>query len=227
MSSERPLGAFSISMSVAKPYLYWSTSIERTCSIVSCTAGICLSHLSRFQGPRVDETGRRARPFRPRSPSAYIGSRPAFRTPPRSGRHPLASISTRNSRGGRLRPARARPPSPRAHATAGPCRTNRPSRTTRRRPQGRRRSAPFRPGRRVSRRPRCSAAARRAAPKINGFRRRRAGARTRRRPASASSSGPVRPQDPRQASSAATRTRRSRRRSRCRRETRAPARRRG
>src|SRR6476646_1716034 len=40
VSSERPLGAFSDSISVTNPYLYWSTSIRRTCSTVSCTAGI-------------------------------------------------------------------------------------------------------------------------------------------------------------------------------------------
>src|ERR1700730_12498515 len=40
VSSDRPLGALSDSMSVSNPYLYWSTSIRRTCSTVSCTAGI-------------------------------------------------------------------------------------------------------------------------------------------------------------------------------------------
>src|SRR6266699_1765219 len=40
MSSDRPLGALSDSMSVTNPYLYWSTSMRRTRSIVSCTAGI-------------------------------------------------------------------------------------------------------------------------------------------------------------------------------------------
>src|SRR6476661_6456520 len=40
VSSDRPFGAFSDSMSVTNPYLYWSTSIRRTRSIVSCTAGI-------------------------------------------------------------------------------------------------------------------------------------------------------------------------------------------
>src|SRR5262244_671590 len=44
MSSERPLGAFSDSISVSNPYLYWSTSIWRTRSTVSCTAGIELLH---------------------------------------------------------------------------------------------------------------------------------------------------------------------------------------
>ena len=33
--SSRPLGAFTLSMSVSKPYLYWSTSIRLTWSIVS------------------------------------------------------------------------------------------------------------------------------------------------------------------------------------------------
>ena len=54
---------------------------------------------------------------------------------------------------------RRRRPSPRAHASAGPCRTNRRSRTTPRRPRGRRRSAPSRRGCRGSRRRGCSAAA--------------------------------------------------------------------
>ena len=40
MSSDRPFGALSDSMSVTNPYLYWSTSIRRTRSTVSCTAGI-------------------------------------------------------------------------------------------------------------------------------------------------------------------------------------------
>src|SRR6187397_1724722 len=40
VSSDRPLGAFSDSISVTNPYLYWSTSIRRTWSTVSCTAGI-------------------------------------------------------------------------------------------------------------------------------------------------------------------------------------------
>src|SRR6516162_8056825 len=40
VSSERPFGAFSDSICVSNPYLYWSTSIRRTCSTVSCTAGI-------------------------------------------------------------------------------------------------------------------------------------------------------------------------------------------
>src|SRR3569833_4219864 len=39
VSSERPFSAFSDSMLVSNPYLYWSTSIRRTCSTVSCTAG--------------------------------------------------------------------------------------------------------------------------------------------------------------------------------------------
>src|SRR5665213_1695144 len=40
VSSDRPLEALSDSISVTNPYLYWSTSISRTCSTVSCTAGI-------------------------------------------------------------------------------------------------------------------------------------------------------------------------------------------
>src|SRR5271170_523501 len=40
VSSDRPLGALSDSISVSNPYLYWSTSIRRTWSTVSCTAGI-------------------------------------------------------------------------------------------------------------------------------------------------------------------------------------------
>src|SRR3979411_27115 len=40
VSSDRPLGALSDSIRVSKPYLYWSTSIRRTRSTVSCTAGI-------------------------------------------------------------------------------------------------------------------------------------------------------------------------------------------
>src|ERR1700736_2956452 len=40
VSSDRPLGALSDSISVSNPYLYWSTSMRRTRSTVSCTAGI-------------------------------------------------------------------------------------------------------------------------------------------------------------------------------------------
>src|SRR5215510_5781179 len=40
ISSEWPLGAFSDSISVSNPYLYLSTSMRRTWSTVSCTAGI-------------------------------------------------------------------------------------------------------------------------------------------------------------------------------------------
>src|SRR4029079_4750176 len=40
MSSDRPFGALSDSISVTNPYLYWSTSMRRTRSIVSWTAGI-------------------------------------------------------------------------------------------------------------------------------------------------------------------------------------------
>ncbi len=59
MSSFRPLGALSMSMSVSKPYLYWSTSILRTRSIVSCTAGIRVLHPCRVQGPAVFKLCRR------------------------------------------------------------------------------------------------------------------------------------------------------------------------
>src|SRR5690606_36596442 len=38
MSSLRPLGAVTASMSVTKPYLYFCSAIERTCSIVSTLA---------------------------------------------------------------------------------------------------------------------------------------------------------------------------------------------
>src|SRR5882757_4945899 len=55
ISSDRPLGALSDSISVSNPYLYWSTSIRRTCSTVSCTAGIFPP--LRFQGPRVGLVG--------------------------------------------------------------------------------------------------------------------------------------------------------------------------
>src|SRR5499427_5292683 len=57
VSSQSPLGAFSDSMSVSNPYLYWSTSIRRTRSTVSRTAGISFPPL-RFQGPRVGSMGR-------------------------------------------------------------------------------------------------------------------------------------------------------------------------
>src|SRR3972149_3884894 len=40
MSSLRPLGAVSDSMSVMKPYLYFSAAIDRTCSAVSTFAAI-------------------------------------------------------------------------------------------------------------------------------------------------------------------------------------------
>src|ERR1700678_3058510 len=52
VSSQSPFGARSDSISVSTPYLYWSASIRRTCSTVSCTAGISFPPL-RFQGPRV------------------------------------------------------------------------------------------------------------------------------------------------------------------------------
>src|SRR6478672_7334909 len=54
-SSFRPLGAFTDSMSVKKPYLYLSTSISRTRATVSCTAGMALlqkSFLSRGRSGR-------------------------------------------------------------------------------------------------------------------------------------------------------------------------------
>src|SRR4029079_19708662 len=54
MSSDRPLGALSDSMSVTNPYLYWSTSRRRTRSTVSCTAGILPSAaVSRTAGGSV------------------------------------------------------------------------------------------------------------------------------------------------------------------------------
>src|ERR1700761_6677937 len=40
VSSDRPFGAFSDSIIVSNPYRYWSTSIWRTRSTVSCTAAI-------------------------------------------------------------------------------------------------------------------------------------------------------------------------------------------
>src|SRR6185295_7511659 len=40
VSSDKPFGALSDSISVTNPYLYWSTSMRRTRSIVSWTAGI-------------------------------------------------------------------------------------------------------------------------------------------------------------------------------------------
>src|SRR5580692_9747780 len=40
VSSDRPLGALSDSISVSNPYRYWSTSIRLTRSTVSCTAAI-------------------------------------------------------------------------------------------------------------------------------------------------------------------------------------------
>src|SRR6476659_6643486 len=43
MSSDRPLGALSDSISVTNPYLYWSISMWRTRSMVSCTADISSS----------------------------------------------------------------------------------------------------------------------------------------------------------------------------------------
>src|SRR5688572_27007683 len=52
VSSDKPFGALSDSMSVTNPYLYWSTSMRRTRSIVSCTAGIHSPPL-RLQGPWV------------------------------------------------------------------------------------------------------------------------------------------------------------------------------
>ena len=108
MSSERPFGALSISTSVSKPYLYWSTSIERTCSTVSCTAGIWSSpHRSRLQGPRVDELdgdgGRQAalalRRYRCRDDR--------FRTAPRSGSTSASAVDPAEADAhGALAPAR-------------------------------------------------------------------------------------------------------------------------
>src|SRR5690242_2251266 len=66
VSSERPLGAFSDSMSVTNPYLYWSTSIRRTLSTVSCTAGI-LSSAHGFKDRGLDQ-------------SVMVGSRCALRS---------------------------------------------------------------------------------------------------------------------------------------------------
>src|SRR5580693_2207330 len=43
VSSDRPLGALSDSISVTNPYLYWSISMLRTRSMVSCPAGISSS----------------------------------------------------------------------------------------------------------------------------------------------------------------------------------------
>src|SRR3984957_19263782 len=40
VSSDSPFGALSDSINVSNPYRYWSTSIRRTRSTVSCTAGI-------------------------------------------------------------------------------------------------------------------------------------------------------------------------------------------
>src|ERR1700730_16030049 len=56
VSSQSPLGAFSDSISVSNPYLYWSTLIRRTCSTVSCTAGISFPPLQ-FQGLRGGSMG--------------------------------------------------------------------------------------------------------------------------------------------------------------------------
>src|SRR6516165_2849064 len=43
ISSESPLGALILSISVVNPYLYLSTSISRTRSMVSCT-GVAICH---------------------------------------------------------------------------------------------------------------------------------------------------------------------------------------
>src|SRR5690606_5336175 len=59
ISSLSPFGALSLSISVSKPYLYWSTSIRRTCSMVSCTAGISILHSCRSQGPAVSRLASR------------------------------------------------------------------------------------------------------------------------------------------------------------------------
>src|SRR5260370_29028935 len=56
VSSDRPLGAFSDSISVSNPYLYSSTSMRRTCSTVSCTAGIRPSAHG-FKDRRLDLVG--------------------------------------------------------------------------------------------------------------------------------------------------------------------------
>src|SRR5262249_49697941 len=83
ISSESPLGAFSDSISVSNPYLYWSTSIRRTWSTVSCTAGILpsahgfkdrgldLSVMVGFSALRQPpHLGRARRPVRPPGPSS-------------------------------------------------------------------------------------------------------------------------------------------------------------
>src|SRR6202035_3926168 len=56
VSSDRPFGALSDSISVSNPYLYWSTSMRRTCSTVSCTAGIRPSAHG-FKDRGLDEVG--------------------------------------------------------------------------------------------------------------------------------------------------------------------------
>src|SRR5579871_4130225 len=90
VSSERPFGALSDSISVTKPYLYWSTSMERTRSTVSCTAGIQILLIAaaakaadwmQFQAASVRlrfviETYRRAKTSRKRATSAFVEFHP-------------------------------------------------------------------------------------------------------------------------------------------------------
>src|SRR6478752_2375076 len=58
ISSLRPFGAFTLSMLVSKPYLYWSTSIFLTWSMVSWTAGMPLHFLSQFLSASSDLAAR-------------------------------------------------------------------------------------------------------------------------------------------------------------------------
>src|SRR5712664_2950134 len=80
VSSLSPFGAFSDSISVSNPYLYWSTSIRRTRSTVSCTAGIYSLHCG-FKDRGLDQSGRLWSVLRfRRSPIAGCGyaARPLF-----------------------------------------------------------------------------------------------------------------------------------------------------
>src|SRR6185312_16123378 len=113
VSSERPLGAFSDSISVTNPYLYWSTSIRRTCSTVSCTAGILPSaHGCKDRGLDL---------------SVMVGSLIALRSflvaPPQAAfACSLSSDETTLFQAVHRVKVKDPPPSPPAHATPAPCR---------------------------------------------------------------------------------------------------------
>ena len=104
--------------------------------------------------------GSRLRPFRPRPPSAYIGCRPAFRTPPRSGSTSSSEVDPPEAHAqGAL--GEAGVDAHRVEHMRAPDLARGAGRTGRQRDAGEieARSGPSRPGAPAARRRRCSAAA--------------------------------------------------------------------